>query len=626
MQALDPGTRQAAAELRLRFEQARPFRHWISDRFFAPDFAQRLLREFPPFERGNALNEDGRPGGKSVVEKIRALGPTFSELDDLVKSPRFLEWLGQASGIAGLRYDPHYFGGGTHENRHGQDLDPHVDFNRHPIDASHRRLNLIVYLNPEWREEWGGALELHSDPRSDDDRIETVLPLFNRAVLFETTEWSWHGFRRIDLPESRRDLARRSIALYFYTAERPAEELASPHSTIYVDRPLPPRFAPGRTLDTADVGELQALIQRRDQHNQRLYRELTELQTRVAAYERAAKETHLQRLAEGIGQLRRAQREGGRVGAEEFRRAMLPFVVGLPHWVHRPLGRLWRLARGRAASGGAVAVAASRDDAAPARPPLACPVCPATAAAPEWLGEVAPTHDAAFSVSRFSLVHCPGCDVVRLHPLPTAQDLETLYQGSEQFTDEHYTAADRVEAMLGYYGDCLDRFSLLPAAGGRCLEVGAGYAWVSRACKQRDPGVHTVAQDVTRECAERCSWVDHYLVGPLESVPREPGFELISLTHVIEHVPHPERMLAELAARLAPGGRLFITAPYRPAGWAPGDGIGPWRDYSYLHVPAHISYLSEQWFRSVAARCGLSLQHWDATQDGQQAFEAILAR
>lgn len=346
MQALAPATRQAAATLRGRFDQAQPFRHWIADDFFAADFAQRLLAEFPAFERGNALNEDGKLGGKSVVEQVRALGPAFAELDDLVQSPPFLAWLSQASGIAALRYDPHYFGGGTHENRHGQDLDPHVDFNRHPVDGSHRRLNLIIYLNPEWREEWGGALELHSDPRSDQDRIETVLPAFNRAVLFETTEWSWHGFRRIDLPEAQRHLSRRSIALYFYTAERPAEELASPHSTIYVDRPLPPRFAPGRTLDDADVAELRALVQRRDQHNQRLYRELIEVQARLAAHERAAAQGHWQRLAAGLGQLRRLRGERGHIAAADVRLALLPFVLGLPRWAHRPLARLWRLAQG----------------------------------------------------------------------------------------------------------------------------------------------------------------------------------------------------------------------------------------------------------------------------------------
>ncbi|MBS0589837.1 MAG: 2OG-Fe(II) oxygenase, partial [Proteobacteria bacterium] len=166
------------------------------------------------------------------------------------------------------------FGGGTHENRQGQDLDAHVDFNRHPANRWHRRLNLIVYLNREWHDAWGGSLQLHSDPRSADNRTITITPLFNRAVIFETTEASWHGFARIALPQEKIALTRKSIALYFYTKARPPEETAATHSTIYVDAPLPARFLAGHTLDQTDVDELGNLLARRDQHNQRLYRDL----------------------------------------------------------------------------------------------------------------------------------------------------------------------------------------------------------------------------------------------------------------------------------------------------------------------------------------------------------------
>ena len=96
-------------------------------------------------------------------------------------------------------------------------------------------------------------------------------------MIFETTEWSWHAFPRIALPADKQALTRKSIALYFYTTERPTDELADTHSTIYVDRPLPERFQPGLTLSAADVEELRVLLARRDQHNQRLYRDLTSL-------------------------------------------------------------------------------------------------------------------------------------------------------------------------------------------------------------------------------------------------------------------------------------------------------------------------------------------------------------
>lgn len=274
---LNPRLQERLDTLAAQFRERNPFRHVVIDDFFTADACAELLAQFPPFERGNARNEAGEVAGKSTVEKIRAIGPAYAALDDLVQTREFLDLIGRITGIENLLYDPWYFGGGTHENRNGQDLDAHVDFNRHPVEHWHRRLNLIVYLNHEWNDAWGGSLQLHSDPRSPDDRVTTITPLFNRAVIFETTEWSWHAFPPIALPADKRAHTRKSIALYFYTTQRPADELADTHSTIYVDRPLPPRFQPGLTLNADDVQELRVLLARRDHHNQRLYRDLTSL-------------------------------------------------------------------------------------------------------------------------------------------------------------------------------------------------------------------------------------------------------------------------------------------------------------------------------------------------------------
>jgi hypothetical protein len=279
---LDPNVIRDADELAVQYREAQPFRHVTIENFFSADTAVNLLSTFPPFQRGSARNEAGEAGHKSTVQRIRALGSDYAQLDDLIQTRDFLDLLGKITGIPNLLYDPWYFGGGTHENRAGQDLDAHVDFNRHPVEKWHRRLNLIVYLNHEWDDAWGGSLELHSDPRAPDDRVTRITPLYNRAVIFETTESSWHGFDRIALPDDRKNLSRRSIALYFYTTDRPADELADTHSTIYVDRPLPDRFRPGATLTQVDVDELKALLARRDQHNQRLYGEVTALTARLA--------------------------------------------------------------------------------------------------------------------------------------------------------------------------------------------------------------------------------------------------------------------------------------------------------------------------------------------------------
>jgi Rps23 Pro-64 3,4-dihydroxylase Tpa1-like proline 4-hydroxylase len=132
------------------------------------------------------------------------------------------------TGIPDLLPDVNMFGGGTHENRHGQQLDAHVDFNYDPKTKLHRRLNLLVYLNKEWDESWGGSIELHSNPRKpDENTIASFTPDFNRAVIFETNEYSWHGFPRINLPADKRHLSRKAFP-YIFTARAGPSTRSSP--------------------------------------------------------------------------------------------------------------------------------------------------------------------------------------------------------------------------------------------------------------------------------------------------------------------------------------------------------------------------------------------------------------
>jgi hypothetical protein len=275
--------REGAADLAARFAAAKPFRHVVIDGFFEPAFCERIVEEFPAFDEKKAINEDGQVGAKAVFEKIRSIGPAYRELDALVQGEAFRDLVSRITGIPELQHDPYYFGGGTHENRQGQGLDAHVDFNYHPVTRQHRRLNLIVYLNPEWDDAWGGSLQLHRDPYlppSHDD-ITVVTPLMNRCVIFETNEISWHGFPTIRLPEDKRDLSRRSFALYYYTDSRPADELAPEHSTIYVEEHLPENLEPGMTLDAELLEHIHVLVARRDQHLRRLYGNIKQLYTEI---------------------------------------------------------------------------------------------------------------------------------------------------------------------------------------------------------------------------------------------------------------------------------------------------------------------------------------------------------
>jgi hypothetical protein len=283
-------------ELSARFEEsgetflrARPFRHAVIDNFLDAQFCRRLIDEFPVFDSRKALNEAGALGRKAVNPDLKSLGPAYREFDALMRDGAFLKRVGEVTGVPELLYDAYYVGGGTHENLDGQELDVHVDFNYHPKTFQHRRLNLIVFLNREWDEAWGGSLELCSDPwkLAGEDTVR-VLPVANRAVLFETTEHSWHGFSRITLPAERKDLSRRSIAVYFYTKERPPEETAESHGTVYIPRPLPAYVQTGHVLSENDVQELVELTQRRDDQIRFLYQRELRFTKLIAGLTRSA--------------------------------------------------------------------------------------------------------------------------------------------------------------------------------------------------------------------------------------------------------------------------------------------------------------------------------------------------
>jgi hypothetical protein len=285
---LSPRLQEQRDALADRFRTADPFPHLVIPEFFAPGFANRLLDDFPPFEERFALNELGEVGGKAVQTDVRAIGEVFRELDDFIQTPEFLGLISDMTGIPDLLYDPEYVGGGTHENLESQALDPHVDFNYHPGRGWHRRLNLIVYLNPEWDESWGGNLDLHSNPwDADNDQTSTVLPLFNQAVLFETSERSWHGFSPLQIPEDRQPMSRRSFAIYLYTKERPADEIAAAHATVYVPPAMPDEIKPGQVLSDEDYEEIKTRFATHLGYLRFLYGRELKFNTQIASLSRA---------------------------------------------------------------------------------------------------------------------------------------------------------------------------------------------------------------------------------------------------------------------------------------------------------------------------------------------------
>ena len=256
---------ERAAGIRSDFQTAAPFKHACIEDFLLPQWAETLLAEFPVFDPGKAMNEFGKVGRKAVRTDMREISDRYREFYDYISSQPFLDAMSAMTGIPDLRFDKQMYGGGTHENLEGQALDAHVDFNYDQERQLHRRINLLIYLNKEWDVSWGGAIQLHSDPRDwDHDEIKTFNCTFNRCVVFETNEHSWHGFQQIKLPAEKRGLSRKCISIYLYTKDRPNEEIVPVHGTFYVQEPLPDHYRPGLVLAPGHLDELRQLTAERD--------------------------------------------------------------------------------------------------------------------------------------------------------------------------------------------------------------------------------------------------------------------------------------------------------------------------------------------------------------------------
>lgn len=256
---------QDAPDIRRRFESASPFRHVRVENFLEPAAAESLLEDFPAFDSKRAIDEHGGVGRKAVFERVAAVSPFYAEFYRYINSRPFLDAMSALTGIPDLIADETLHGGGTHENLDGQGLDVHVDFNVDERRMLHRRVNLLLYLNKEWRDEWGGLIEFHSNPWDPPaNTVQCFAPLFNHAVIFATSEHSWHGFRPIALPRDRKHLSRKSFSIYLYTRERPASETVAPHTTFYVPAPLATPIEAGITLTQGDAEAIKQAVSNRD--------------------------------------------------------------------------------------------------------------------------------------------------------------------------------------------------------------------------------------------------------------------------------------------------------------------------------------------------------------------------
>jgi Rps23 Pro-64 3,4-dihydroxylase Tpa1-like proline 4-hydroxylase len=218
-----------------QFSQAAPFPHIVLDGLF-PDEQIHQAHDLL-----NALPDDywEKTNDQGIEVKLRSkwtseydIPEPAREMVRFFNSGQFLRALSRLTGIPHLIADPYYTGGGFNMIKPGGYLDVHVDGNWHDAMQVHRRLNLILYLNPNWRPEWVGELNLYDDKA--EKAVVSITPMANRLMIFETNDYSYHGHPEpLEAPDGE---ARTSIILYYYTSSpRPADQVQveRPHSALW---------------------------------------------------------------------------------------------------------------------------------------------------------------------------------------------------------------------------------------------------------------------------------------------------------------------------------------------------------------------------------------------------------
>jgi hypothetical protein len=197
-------------ELAGEFKSAQPFPMVVLDGFVTDELANGLVAEFPSIE-GMARTNDYIFGDKRQSSDLSEAGPATKRYHDLLLSDEFAAILSRLTGGRPLFVDASFHGGGFHQGGDGSYLDTHVDFNIHPQhDDWLRVLNILLYLNKDWKPTYDGSLLVRTDPK---DEPRSVAPEFNRGVIMLTSDNTYHGYRRMTLPPG---VTRKSIAAYAY--------------------------------------------------------------------------------------------------------------------------------------------------------------------------------------------------------------------------------------------------------------------------------------------------------------------------------------------------------------------------------------------------------------------------
>ncbi len=213
-----------------------PFPNISFKNFFNPEKLEEILDEFPDLTKGDQLKYQNPNENKLASRGEHKFGPKLKRFMHFLNSQTFLEFLQELTNIdEPLIPDPYFEGGGCHESKRGGFLKVHADFNKNKRTGLDRRLNVLIYLNKEWEDEFGGHFELWN--RDMTKCVQRVRPDFNTLAMFSTTDFSYHGLPDpISCPEDR---SRKSLALYYYSNGRPPSELSERGAdlhTKFVDR------------------------------------------------------------------------------------------------------------------------------------------------------------------------------------------------------------------------------------------------------------------------------------------------------------------------------------------------------------------------------------------------------
>jgi len=222
-----------ANEKAQEYTKARPFPHIFFDDFLPGQAAEAALKDFPE-PKLLPWTEFKQPTQRKLAfDSVEKLPQSIRDVLYFLNSRPMLKFLEILTGINGVISDPYYAGGGLHQIKPGGNLEVHADFNFHPKLKLDRRINVLVYLNKDWKEEYGGHFELWNQEMTAAE--QKILPLFNRCAIFSTTSTSYHGHPTpLSCPPDR---TRKSMATYYYSVGRPEEEVSDVHSTLFQHRP-----------------------------------------------------------------------------------------------------------------------------------------------------------------------------------------------------------------------------------------------------------------------------------------------------------------------------------------------------------------------------------------------------